>query len=152
MKIWPCILTAILTLGASVASAETIDVSDDHGGLLMAYQQQWAQLSAQGMNVRIVGPCVSACTVLLGYIPRQNICVTPGAYFGFHVATTIFATEDLLRAYPADVRAWLDQRGRLSNQVLWMQAPVTYRFFRKCSPTAKARQLPRALSGREMRE
>jgi len=139
MKIWPCILAAILTLGASVASAETIDVSDDHGGLLMAYQQQWAQLSARGLNVRIVGPCVSACTVLFGYIPRQNICVTPGAYFGFHAATMTFATEDLLRAYPADIRAWLDQRGGLSNQVLWMQAPVTYRFFRKCSPTAKAR-------------
>jgi len=133
MKVSQYIFAAILTLGASVASAETIDVSDDHGGLLAAYQAQWAQLSTQGVNVRIVGPCVSACTVLLGYIPRQNICVTSGAYFGFHLATTTFATEDLLRAYPADIRVWLNQRGGLSYQLIWMQAPTTYRFFRRCT-------------------
>lgn len=132
MRAWQLLLVAIVSLTAIVARAETIDVSDDHGGLLSAYQAQWATLAAQGVNVRIVGPCVSACTVLLGYIPNKNICVTPSASFGFHLATTAFATEDLLRAYPPNVRLWIDQHGGLTSELIWLQAPALYRFFRPC--------------------
>ncbi|WP_292260722.1 hypothetical protein [Mesorhizobium sp.] len=69
-----------------MAAAETINVSDDHGGSVAAYSQRWKGLAARGVNVRIVGKCQSACTVLLGYIPRSRICVTPAASFGFHLA------------------------------------------------------------------
>ena len=69
MKVRQLLLAAILSLGVSVARAEIVDVSDNHGGLLSAYQTQWALFAARRVNVRIVGPCVSACTVLIGYIP-----------------------------------------------------------------------------------
>jgi hypothetical protein len=88
MRIWHLFLVVPLSFGTDVASAQIIDVSDLHGGLVNAYQNQWATLAAQGVKVRIVGPCVSACTLLVGYIPRQNICVMPNAYLGFHWATT----------------------------------------------------------------
>lgn len=84
------------------------------------------------MDVRIVGPCVSACTVLIGYIPRQHICVAPGGYLGFHWATAGFATQELWSAYPSDIRLWISQHGGLSDQMLWLQAPSIYRYFRKC--------------------
>jgi len=132
MRAWQLFLVAILWFAASTARAETVDVSDDHGGILFLYQMQWSKLGAQGVNVRIVGPCVSACTVLLGYIPRKNICVTPKASFGFHLATMDFATQDLLRAYPSDIRSWIDEHGGLTHQVLWLQPPSLYRFFHKC--------------------
>jgi hypothetical protein len=70
MKVRQWLLAAILSLGVSVARAEIVDVSDDHGGLLSAYQTEWALFAARQVDVRIVGPCVSACTVLVGYIPR----------------------------------------------------------------------------------
>ncbi len=126
------LFAAALSLGASAVSAETIDVSDDHGGLLSAYQTQWATLAARGVKVRIVGPCVSACTVLVGYIPRQDICVMPNAYLGFHWATTGFHTQELWSVYPADIRQWISQHGGLTNQVIWLQVPYIYRYFRKC--------------------
>ena len=55
----------------------TIDISDNHGGSVAAYSQRWKHLAAEGVHVRIVGACQSACTVLLGYIPREHICVMP---------------------------------------------------------------------------
>ena len=126
------LLVAILSLPASAARAETIDVSDFHGGLLSTYQTQWSTLAARGVKVRIVGPCVSACTILVGYIPRNNICVMPNAYLGFHWATTDFHTQEMWSFYPPDIRQWISQRGGLTSQMLWLQAPSIYRYFRKC--------------------
>jgi hypothetical protein len=126
------LLVAILSLTASAARAETIDVSDFQGGLLSTYQTQWSTLAAQGVRVRIVGPCVSACTVLLSYVPRQNICVMPNAYLGFHWATTPFHTQEMWSAYPSDIRQWISQHGGLTDQMIWLQAPTIYRYFRKC--------------------
>ena len=126
------LLVAILSLPASAARAETIDVSDFQGGLLSTYQTQWSTLAARGVKVRIVGPCVSACTILVGYIPRNNICVMPNAYLGFHWATTDFHTQEMWSFYPPDIRQWISQRGGLTSQMLWLQAPSIYRYFRKC--------------------
>ncbi len=126
------LFAAMFSLAASVASAETIDVSDIHGGLLATYQMEWATFAARGVKVRIVGPCLSACTVLVGYIPRANICVTPNAYLGFHWATTAFHTQQLWNAYPPDIRQWISQHGGLTNQIIWLQAPQIYRYFHRC--------------------
>jgi len=112
MRVWRLLLVVLLPF-AGAASAQTIDVSDYHGGLISSYQNQWATLAAQGVGVRIVGPCVSACTVLLSYVPRQNICVTRNAYLGFHWATTAFHTQELWSAYPPDIRQWISQHGGL---------------------------------------
>jgi hypothetical protein len=38
------------------------------------------RLLQKGVMVRIVGPCVSACTLVLSYVPRRNACVMPNAY------------------------------------------------------------------------
>ncbi len=140
MRTWPFVLAVILSLVASVASAETVEISNDRGGFVFMYQMRWEKLAAQGVNVRVSGPCLSACTILLGYIPRKDICVTPNATFGFHLATMQFATEQLWKAYPQDIRAWIDRHGGLAFfQILWMQAPETYRFFRKCADDERPR-------------
>jgi hypothetical protein len=54
-------------------SAETIEISDNHGGSVAQYDSRRAGLAARGVDVKIVGPCQSACTVLLGHIPRSKI-------------------------------------------------------------------------------
>jgi hypothetical protein len=113
MRIWQLLLAVLLSF-TGAASAQTVDVSDDHGGLISAYQNQWSTLAAQGVKVRIVGPCVSACTLVLSYVPRRNICVMPNAYLGFHWATTAFHTQELWSAYPPDIRQWIYQRGGLT--------------------------------------
>ena|SRR6266853_2301405 len=117
---------------AMPAQAETIDVSDNQGGSVAAYSARWAGLARQGASVRIVGPCQSACTVLLGHIPRSRVCVTPEASFGFHLAHLPQATATLRSAYSSDITAWINAHGGLTQDFIWMRAPDTYRYFRKC--------------------
>ncbi len=119
-------------LSPVVASAETIDISDNHGGRVTECSARWSELASRGVNVRIVGPCQSACTVLLGHIPRSRICVTPEASFGFHLAKRADATATLRRAYAADITGWINAHGGLTQDFIWMRAPDTYRYFRKC--------------------
>lgn len=124
---------AILALTAAVpAAAETIDVYDNHGGSVAGYDARWAAAAQRGVDVRIVGPCQSACTVLLGHIPRARICVTPQAAFGFHLAHLPSATATLWNAYQPDIRAWIDAHGGLQAGFIWMRAPDIYRFFKSC--------------------
>jgi len=123
---------ALLLVLPSSVSAETIEVSDNHGGSVAAYDSRWAADAARGVDVKIVGPCQSACTVLLGHIPRSKICVTPEASFGFHLAHLASATATLRSAYSADIRAWIDAHGGLTADFIWMRAPDVFRFFKKC--------------------
>ena len=124
---------AFMTAGfASQVRAETIDVNDNHGGSVAEYNARWAGLAARGVNVRIVGPCQSACTVLLGHIPASRICVMPNASFGFHQAHLPEATATLWRGYSKGIRGWINARGGLTPDFKWMSAPDIYKFFKRC--------------------
>ena len=141
MKAWRSWLVAMLIASSltvslsvtSVATAKTVEVNDPNGGLVMWYQYMWSKLASENVNVRVAGPCVSACTILLGYIPRDHICVTPGASFGFHLATMQFATDDLWKAYPEDIRSWINQHGGLTRQLIYLQGPTLLKLFHKCT-------------------
>ena len=61
------------------ARAETINVYDDHGGVVPDYDAHWAELAARGVDVRIVGPCQSACTILLAHSLRPHLRDAAGA-------------------------------------------------------------------------
>jgi hypothetical protein len=126
-------LAAGLLIGVVQARSETIDVYDDHGGSVVAYDARWAGYAERGVNVRVVGPCQSACTVLLRHIPRGRICVTPEARFGFHLAKKPQGTAILRSGYSADIMAWIDRHGGLTHEFIWMSAPDTYRYFKRCS-------------------
>jgi hypothetical protein len=130
MKAWMPIV--LLLAGIAPALAETIDVSDSHGGIVRDYNARWAELGSRGVNVRIVGPCQSACTVLLAHIPRERICVMPNASFGFHLAKTANGTSLLIAAYSSDIMAWIDAHGGLTPSFIWMRAPDIYKFFKRC--------------------
>jgi hypothetical protein len=132
MRAASILLACFFALAALPARAETVDISDNHGGSVMAYDARWAAYAARGLDVRIVGPCQSACTVLLGHIPRQKICVTPQASFGFHLANKPQATATLEQGYAPDIKAWIAQHGGLTHDFIWMRAPDTYRYFHKC--------------------
>jgi hypothetical protein len=117
---------------ATPAIAETLEISDNRGGSIADYQTYWEAIAGRGVNVKIIGPCVSACTLIFKYIPRDKICVTPAARFGFHLGTTPLATGSLYEAYSADIRAWIDAHGGLTHNFIYMRAPDTYRYFRAC--------------------
>jgi hypothetical protein len=132
MKLRRLFISALLVVAASAARSETIEISDDKGGFVTLYQQKWEKLAAQKDNVRITGICASACTLLTGYFPRKDICVTPTAALGFHAGTFPFVTDVLLKIYPDDIKKWIDAHGGLTWQLIWMQRPEIYKFFHKC--------------------
>src|SRR5712691_370327 len=132
MSIPRSLLTVLMCCLAVPAISETIDVYDNHGGSAAQYNARWAGLAARGVDVRIVGPCQSACTILLGHIPRNRICVTPAARFGFHLARRQDATQMLWSAYQADIRSWINAHGGLQKNFIWMGAPDVYRYFKRC--------------------
>jgi hypothetical protein len=132
MKFGQIILSAMLGLAAALVQAEVVDVVDNHNGNVAAYDVRWAARGRQGVNVRIVGPCRSACTELLGHIGRDRICVTPQASFGFPDVHPIQATEALWKAYPDDIKMWIYEHSTIAVDLVWLRAPDVYRFFHKC--------------------
>jgi hypothetical protein len=129
MRLSAIIVGVILTaLGASSASA--LRITSDAGGQIGPYLQNLVALRSSGERVIIDGPCLSACTMILGVIPRDRICVTPRARLGFHAAwhptpngRTIPSrggTQLLMQIYPPNVRAWINRRGGLSQRMLFL--------------------------------
>jgi hypothetical protein len=132
MRAWQALVIVFLSLATSMARAETVEVSGDYGGFLVAYEAKWKKLADAHADVRIAGPCVSACTVLAGYIPRENICATPKGSLGFHLAFPYFVTPSLWKDYPPDIQAWITKNGGLTYSLMWLQAPEIYHFFKRC--------------------
>jgi hypothetical protein len=109
--------------------AATID------GKTAEYAARWAQYRREGVSVRIAGPCESECTMILGHVSRDHICVTPEARLGFRLAAAPVGTATLWKSYPTDIKAWVMRNGGLGREAVWLRAPEVYRFFRICDRT-----------------
>ena len=125
---------AVLALSATSASA-TMRIAEDRGGQIGHYLQAFTTLRSSGERVVVDGSCLSACTLVLGIVPRERICATQRARFGFHAAwmpdrdgrpvTSPLGTQALWSIYPASVRQWINRHGGLLNRLLWQIMPVT---------------------------
>src|SRR5262249_4963251 len=84
----PTLLTAAAaaTLISSSAAQATIRLAHDPGGLVAAYQQRFAHARATGERIVIDGSCLSACTLAIGMVPREQIFAPPRAVLGLHAA------------------------------------------------------------------
>jgi hypothetical protein len=121
---------ALLAAGVTPAAAE-MHISGDRGGQIGHYLQHFAMLRSSGERVIVDGNCLSACTLVLGVIPRNQICATARARFGFHAAwmpdnngrpvTSAKGTQALWKIYPASVRHWITRHGGLSRKMIFMQ-------------------------------
>ena len=63
-------VAAALALAVSVAQA-TVRIKADPGGQIGPYLENLVALRGSGERVIIDGPCLSACTMVLGVIPRE---------------------------------------------------------------------------------
>ncbi len=101
--------------------SHAMTVTRDMGGSVRDRIVQVKSLSQSGAQVRILGTCISACTLLLG-VP--NACVSPSARLGFHGPGTRQNGLPLPRAeyervslqmaslYPPQIRNWFMARAR----------------------------------------
>src|SRR5262249_4706103 len=74
-----------LALGSTGAVAD-YRITRDHGGVVDEYKARYATIRDRRERVVIDGICNSACTLVLGIVPLNRICVTPRASLGFHMA------------------------------------------------------------------
>ena len=79
------IVAAAAALTVSSAGAMIV-IKADRGGLITDYAERFLSARATGEQVVIDGACLSACTLVVGMLPRDKICATPKAVLGFHVA------------------------------------------------------------------
>ncbi len=134
------LLAALVTFAAATPARATYVITRDHGGLVEQYKARFAKIRDKGERVVINGICNSACTLLLGIVPLNRVCVTPKASLGFHQAyidkawtfgvkvTSASGTADLMSYYPATVKKWIAKHGGLTTTMkkirygwdLWM--------------------------------
>ena len=126
----------------SVASAE-VRIVGDPGGEVSSYIQKFEQVRASGEHIVIDGPCLSACTLLTGIVPRDHICVTSRAVLGFHAASyyddasrSLVPTREgsrlVMRLYPAQIRGWIARHGGLTPQLIQMRGRELTSLYSTC--------------------
>jgi hypothetical protein len=126
------LIAAVVSTALTVTSASaTVIIGDDVGGKMRDYTTHFRQVRDSGEPVVIAGTCVSACTMVLGFVPSDRICATHNAVLGFHAAwmfdnsgkhfVSASGTQDLMNAYPAPVRAWIARHGGLTPKMMYLR-------------------------------
>jgi hypothetical protein len=136
------VVAAALLLTMNVSSAlATVRISDDRGGQIGDYLAKYHALRENGEQVMIDGTCASACTMLLGVIPRNRICVTPRAVLAFHSAWTPTSEGEQISSagnyylwsnYPPAVRKWIIQHGGLHAQIIYLSGAELAAMYPAC--------------------
>lgn len=124
------LVAALVLLTPAMAAADLL-IQGSRGGRIGDYLELFMLVREQGRRVVIDGPCLSACTLVLGVVPRDRICITPRAVLGFHAAwnpdangrprTHAEATRLMLATYPSSVRKWIRRKGGLTARTILLR-------------------------------
>jgi hypothetical protein len=121
-------------------------ISDDVGGRIGKYVDAYAAVRASGEMVMIDGACLSACTLVLGIVPRDRICVTRKATLGFHAAWmpgpegkpvhSVVGTQALWEVYPQHLKRWINARGGLQRKMIFLRGRELTSMYPECRPSS----------------
>jgi hypothetical protein len=129
MRITPISLLLLSLVAAAPPARADLHITRDHGGYVEEYKARYKRVRDKGERVIIDGICNSACTLVLGIVSMNKICVTPRASLGFHQAyydkaftfgikvTSAEGTSDLMSYYPDTVKAWIQRNGGLTTEM-----------------------------------
>jgi hypothetical protein len=130
MRLWTALFAILLVAMVTSSASATVRITSDPGGQIGPYLDNLANLRSSGEHVIIDGPCLSACTMILGVIPRDHLCVTHRARLGFHAAwrpndagravVSRDGTQLLMSVYPQQVRNWIARRGGLTPHMMYL--------------------------------
>lgn len=148
MRLLTGLVAAVLVIGAIAQCQAAVRIADDRGGRIGTYVDRYQTLRSSGETVMIDGLCASACTIVLGAVPPDRICVTNRANLGFHAAwdmgqdgravTNPEATHMLYTMYPANVRRWIASRGGLTRHMIFLRGRQLATMYRPCYMDAQA--------------
>lgn len=142
MQLRAVICGVILAVVLAADAGAAVRISNDKGGQIGPYLDAYVSLRKTGQRVIIDGPCLSACTIVLGVMPRDRICVTPRAQLGFHAAwnpgrngrpvLSQAGTQALWDIYPGEIRTWLKRRGGLKPKMVYLAGSELMSMYRLC--------------------
>ncbi len=148
MKFMTGLLAAVVLLAGIGASQAEVRIGEDRGGRIGTYVDKYQDVRSSGERVMIDGLCASACTIVLGAIPADRICVTSHAALGFHAAwdlddaghaiTNPEATHMLYSMYPPPVKKWINQRGGLTSRMIYLRGKELTSMYHACYLDARA--------------
>ncbi|MBB4260328.1 MULTISPECIES: hypothetical protein [unclassified Bradyrhizobium] len=149
MKFRAGLLAAAILLTEMHASHAAIRIAGDRGGLIDAYVDRYERLRTSGETVIIDGLCASSCTIVLGAVAADKICVTSKAALGFHAAwdfgrkgrtiTDHDATNYLYSMYPGPVQRWIAARGGLRPQLILLRGKALQALYKPCAQHSATR-------------
>jgi hypothetical protein len=135
-------LPALFVATIPTPTAAVVRIKDDRGGNIGAYWSRYSALRDMGEEIMIDGTCSSACTLVLGMIRHDRICVTPKALLGFHAAwrpdalgikvINEPATRTLMSFYPSPIRQWIEDHGGLGTEMMYLSGRELTAIYRKC--------------------
>ena len=130
MRLRAAVLGVVVAAFSWSSASAAVRIMNDYGGQIGPYLEQFVAMRGSGERVIIDGPCLSACTMVLGVIPRDRICVTRRARLGFHAAwnpggdghpiVSRGGTRLLMEIYPQNVRRWIARKGGLTQRMLYL--------------------------------
>jgi hypothetical protein len=145
MRIRGLLLCVAIVVSAIAPAKAEMRIAEDRGGQIGRYLQAFAMLRSSGERVVVDGNCLSACTLVLGVIPRERICATSRARFGFHAAwmpnedgrpvTSRLGTQALWDVYPASVRRWINSHGGLTRRMIFLEGSNLHGIVASCTPS-----------------
>lgn len=148
MRVVTGVLAAVLLFAGIGASHAVVRIAEDRGGRIGTYVDKYQGLRSSGETVIIDGLCASACTIVLGAISPDKICVTSRANLGFHAAwdvgsngraiTNAEATRMLYSMYPTPIRRWIAKRGGLKPQMIFLRGRQLTDMYKPCYMDAQA--------------
>jgi len=148
MHINPCaaLAAAVLTITSATVVPADIRIYNDRGGRIDHYLYRFEQVRNSGERVIIDGYCASACTLVLGSVAADRICVTANANLAFHAAwvfdpsgarvTSPRDTGVLWAHYPLSIRAWIQRHGGLTATLIYLRGRELAAMYRPCSGPA----------------
>jgi hypothetical protein len=149
MKWLTWMLAPLMALGWVVSASATMRIHSDPGGRIDQYLDRYNQIRLSGQHVIVDGTCNSACTLLLGSVPRDKICFTEQASLGFHSAwqfddagrpvASPSWTRVLWRNYPRPIRTWIIRHGGLTPRMIFLRGEALTALYPRCTAAASYR-------------
>jgi hypothetical protein len=150
---------------------QTTKLYYEPGGILLEHEKRWKALAKSGDDVEIRGMCVSACTLITAYIPKERLCFGEHATLMFHQVRIpkqgakqgvkddlsfentmpyLLGTQQFVARLPRDILMWIKERGGAEG----LPGDTPYHFltlyagelwnmgYRKCEEPEEPEELP----------
>ena len=116
------------------------------GGDIYDYVAKYLYLQMRGERVVIDGNCLSACTLALGLLAKEQRCFTKEARLGFHAAYSesgkaqvgnALGTEIFWLTYPEEIRRWISKHGGLNSKMIFLEGKELAAMYPPCKAPSK---------------